>query len=199
MYCQHCGKKVNIDENKLLDNYKEYKVSIDKEISALSGKETLTDEERVHLEDLKNEQKEFLSDSDYLAKALDPNVENAYVCPRCNHLIKSNLKENDLKELSQACHAELHRAKNKFSSGMVFFMIGVILTCISFLFYSMSFKATNNNQLVTNCVEFYVFIGLLVIGLVLLFGGITYILLGVTKNKEYKNLLKDIQNETFVQ
>lgn len=198
MYCQHCGKKVSIDELKLLNNYKDYKASINKEVELLSSKE-LNEEEKAKLENLKKEQSLFLSDSDYLAKAMDPKVDNAYVCPRCNHLIKSSLKENDLKELSQAAHAETHRARNKFASGMVSFMIGFILTCISFLFLFMSFKATNNNQLVTNCVEFYVFIGLLVIGVILLAIGISYILVGYTKGKEYKNLLKDIQNETFVQ
>lgn len=129
---------------------------------------------------------------------LDPRIEKVYVCPRCGHIVKSHLKEADLKELSQASHSEVHRAKNKFSTGMVSLMIGLILTCISFLFLSMSYKATNNYQIVFG-VEFYVFVALLTFGVVLLVLGITYITIGLVKSKKYQNLLKDIQNDTFVQ
>ena len=129
---------------------------------------------------------------------LNPKIEKVYVCPRCNHIIKSHLDESDLKELSQASHAEIHRAKNKFSTGMVGLMIGFILACISFLFLSMSFKATNNYEIVYG-VEFYVFVALIAIGLFLLIFGAIYVVIGVTRTKMYQNVLKDIQNDTFVQ
>ena len=152
--------------------------------------------------------KEFKIDENKLAKIegneknkaliLDPRVEKAYVCPRCNHIVKSHLNEQDLKELSQASHSEIHRAKNKFSTGMVSLMIGLILTCISFLFLSMAYKATNNYQIVYG-VEFYVFVALLTFGVILLAFGITYISIGLYRSNKYQNLLKDIQNDTFVQ
>ena len=129
---------------------------------------------------------------------LNPNIEKVYVCPRCNHIVKSHLNEGDLKELSQASHAEIHRAKNKFSTGMVGLMIGFILACISFLFLSMSFKAANGFEL-TMGVEFFVFIALILIGSFLIIFGAIYVLIGVKRTKKYQNVLKDIQNETFVQ
>ncbi len=152
--------------------------------------------------------KDFKIDENKLAKIegnennkaliLDPRVEKAYVCPRCGHIVKSHLKEEDLKELSQASHAEVHRAKNKFSTGMVSLMIGIILTCISFLFLFMSYKAANGYNL-TIGVEFFVFVALLVMGVVLLTLGAILIIYGINKSKKYQNLLKDIQNDTFVQ
>lgn len=129
---------------------------------------------------------------------LNPNIEKVYVCPRCNHIVKPHLNEADLKELSQASHAEIHRAKNKFSTGMVGLMIGFILACISFLFLSMSFKAANGFEL-TMGVEFFVFIALILIGSFLIIFGAIYVLIGVKRTKKYQNVLKDIQNETFVQ
>lgn len=129
---------------------------------------------------------------------LNPNIEKVYVCPRCNHIVKSHLNEADLKELSQASHAEIHRAKNKFSTGMVGLMIGFILACISFLFLSMSYKASNNFEIVYG-VEFYVFIALLTIGIGLLAFGTIYVCIGLKRTNKYQNVLKDIQNDTFVQ
>ncbi len=129
---------------------------------------------------------------------LNPNIEKVYVCPRCNHIVKSHLNEADLKELSQASHAEIHRAKNKFSTGMVGLMIGFILACISFLFLSMSYKASNNFEIVYG-VEFYVFIALLTIGIALLAFGTIYVCIGLKRTIKYQNVLKDIQNDTFVQ
>ena len=132
------------------------------------------------------------------AVLLNPKIEKVYVCPRCNHIVKSHLDENDLKELSQASHAEIHRAKNKFSTGMVGLMIGVILACISFLFLSMSYKAANGYQIVYG-VEFYVFVALITIGTFLLIYGAIYVFIGVKRTKKYQRVLKDIQNDTFVQ
>ena len=152
--------------------------------------------------------KEFKIDENKLAKIegnennkaliLDPRVEKAYVCPRCNHIVKSHLNEQDLKELSQASHSEVHRAKNKFSTGMVSLMIGLILTCISFLFLFMSYKPANGYELTVG-VEFFVFVALLVSGVILLALGAGLVIYGINKSKKYQNLLKDIQNDTFVQ
>ncbi len=158
MFCQHCGKNIKINEEKL---------------SKVNGEVNKT-------------------------LIIDPKVEKVYVCPRCNHIVKEHLDKQDLKELSQASHAEIHRAKNKFSSGMVSLMIGFILSCISFLFLSMAFKATNNYNLVIG-IEFYVFVALIVIGVTLLTIGISYVVIGVKRTKMYQNVLKDIQNDTFVQ
>lgn len=220
MYCQHCGLDANINEKQLAHQFETGLASIEKQISKLSKQihtletklstlDSSSDKYKNIVEDielakkgiskLEKERDNYLGKEDYLNLAYSNDVERAYICPRCGHLIKSNLSENDIKELSQASHAQLHRAKNKFASGMVALMTGMIFTCICFLFLSMSFKATNGYNLVTNCVEFNVFIGLLVIGVTLLSIGVTFFTIGILNGKKYQNLLKDIQNGVFHQ
>lgn len=220
MYCQHCGLDAKIDETKLAKQFENGLSSLESQISKLSNQihnletklSTLdenSDKYQHALEDIESKKAEisklekeranYLSEEDYLNLAHSNDVKRAYICPRCGHLIKSELNENDVKELSQASHAQLHRARNKFASGMVALMTGMIFTCICFLFLSMSFKATNGYQLVTNCVEFNVFIGLLVIGVTLLSIGVIFFTIGVLNGRKYQNLLKDIQNGVFHQ
>lgn len=122
-----------------------------------------------------------------------------YVCPRCGKIIKENLNEEDTKALSRAAHAEIHRARNFINSGMCFLMISIILSCISGMFFLMSFKASEGGRLVTTSTEFYVFIAMLVIGICALAYSIFNLFRGITKRKRYTSLLKDVQNEVFVQ
>lgn len=95
------------------------------------GKEVKIDEKKLSKIDLNDNKKEYI---------LDDKVEKVYVCPRCNHIIKDHLSEEDLKELSQASHSQIHRYKNTFSNGMVFLMIGFILTCVGLLFFKIAHK-----------------------------------------------------------
>ena len=220
MYCQHCGLDAKIDETKLAKQFETGLNVIESQIAKLSNQihnleqklSTLDENSEKYqhaLEDiasknnevlrLEKERDNYLSEEDYLNLSYSNSVKRAYICPRCGHLIKSELDEADIKELSQASHAQLHRAKNKFASGMVALMTGLIFTCICFLFLSMSFKATNGYQLVTNCVEFNVFLGLLAIGVTLLSIGVVFFTIGVFNGKKYQNLLKDIQNGVFHQ
>lgn len=220
MYCQHCGLDANINENKLAKQFETGLATLEKQITKLSTSKhnletklstlegssdkyskisTKIKELEEEISKLEKERDTYLSKEDYLNLANSNDINRAYICPRCGHLIKGNLTENDIKELSQASHAQIHRAKNKFASGMVALMTGMIFTCICFLFLSMSFKATNGFQLVTNCVEFNVFIGLLVIGVTLLSIGVVFFVMGILNGKKYQNLLKDIQNGVFHQ
>ena len=220
MYCQHCGLDAKIDETKLAKQFETGLNVIESQIAKLSNQihnleqklSTLDENSEKYqhaLEDiasknnevlrLEKERDNYLSEEDYLNLSYSNSVKRAYICPRCGHLIKSELDEADIKELSQASHAQLHRAKNKFASGMVALMTGLIFTCICFLFLSMSFKATNGYQLVINCVEFNVFLGLLAIGVTLLSIGAVFFTIGVFNGKKYQNLLKDIQNGVFHQ
>ena len=122
-----------------------------------------------------------------------------YVCPRCGHIVHHGLTEADTKELSRAAHAEIQRGHNSFASGMGNSCIGVILLAIAIIFFRLSKKATNNFKLATDCVEFYVFCVLLVISVALLAVGITFVVQGIYRQKKYYSLLRDIQNQTFVQ
>jgi len=122
-----------------------------------------------------------------------------YVCPRCGHLIEDHLSINELKDLSAAAHSEVHKASNDLNRGKSASVIGLILIIISFLFLLMSFKATAGGALVPNCLEFYVFIFLLIVGVGIETYGIVYVVLGTKRKKTYLTLLKDIQNNSFVQ
>ena len=122
-----------------------------------------------------------------------------YICPRCGKVIKEGLDENEIKSLSRAAHSEIHKARNTINSGFCFLMVSIILICIGFMFYLMSYKANSGGLLVTNCTEFVVFCILLVLSI----AGFTYsgtaLYLGYKKQKDYTSLLKDIQNNIFVQ
>jgi hypothetical protein len=122
-----------------------------------------------------------------------------YICPRCGHLIKSDLNEKELKTLSQAAHAQVQRGRNFFATGMGSFSIGVIGAVIAILFFFLAKKPSNHYVLVTTCAEFYVFIVLGVLSVILLAVGGTNIFKGLTTKKKYETLLKDINNRTFVQ
>ena len=122
-----------------------------------------------------------------------------FVCPRCGKIIKPDLNNEEVKELARASHSEIHRARNSINSGMCFMMIAIILLSISLMFYLMSYKASAGNQLVTTSNEFYVFIGLLVLGLLSLGYSIYRLVVGISKHHRYTKLLKDIQNGVFIQ
>ena len=122
-----------------------------------------------------------------------------YVCPRCGHLIHEGCDEKDLKSLSVACHAELQRGRNAFARGMSSLAIAIILGVISFIFFLLSKKADNQYRVTINCPEFWVFLVLAIISVILLVFGAVLVVRGVTRNTKYTKLLKDINNKTFVQ
>ena len=132
-------------------------------------------------------------------ESLTNKTEIQYECPRCGEIIHNHISKEEEKSLERAAHAEIQRGHNSFSRGMGNFCIGVIVLIISLIFWRLSYKANNNFQLSTKCVEFYVFIVLLVIAVVLIILGTTLALMGIFKQKTYKQILKDIQNETFIQ
>ncbi len=123
----------------------------------------------------------------------------AYVCPRCGHLIHEDLDESEVKSLSQAAHAQIQRARNYFASGMGSLSIGTIALILSILFLFLAKKPSNQYQLVTSCAEFYVFVVLLILSVILLVGGSILLALGIIRGKRNTSLLKDINNRTFVQ
>lgn len=126
-------------------------------------------------------------------------AKKVFVCPRCGHLIETNLTSDEIKELSAAAHSEVHKASNDLNRGKSGTVIGLILLAISMLFLLMSFKATAGGALVPNCLEFYVFLALVSLGTAVLVYGIVFVVLGTKRKNLYRNLLKDIQNNTFVQ
>jgi predicted RNA-binding Zn-ribbon protein involved in translation (DUF1610 family) len=132
-------------------------------------------------------------------QAVDGKTSVAYVCPRCGHLITEGAKPEEIKSLSRAAHAQVQRAKNSFATGMGSVSIGTIALIISILFYFLAKKPSNHYVLVTTCAEFYVFLVLLIISVILLSVGGFYTIWGLVRQKSYENLLKDINNQTFIQ
>lgn len=228
MYCSNCGLNINQEkiqkalknDSKNVNNIKylaKSLISIKKfavNEKLIEIKETNKDaykEEKVKLNaSLKEEfslikEKLNANDLEYFKKELGVkesrtlNTQDYFVCPRCGKLVRTNLDENDIKSLARAGHSEIHRGRNNISSGMCALMIGIILAVIGFMFFALSFKATNGGVLDTTCVEFYVFICLLVIGIALIVYAIINIIYGKNKTRSYELLLRNINNGAFHQ
>lgn len=123
----------------------------------------------------------------------------AFICPRCGHLIHEGLSEEDSKELSRASHAQIQRGNNSFATGMSLSIVGAILLAIGLLFYLLAKKPSQGYVLHTDCAEFYVFVALTVISVILLCFGIYKVVTGLITKKQYTELLRDLNNKTFVQ
>jgi len=134
-----------------------------------------------------------------LNKTKKSSTEDVFVCPRCGKIIKKNLDNEEVKALSRASHAEVHRGNNSVNTGMCFLVLGVILGCIAFMFFMMSFKASQGNKLIVTSTEFYVFCGLAAVTISFLTVATVSLIRGIKKKKKYSNLIKDIQNEAFYQ
>jgi len=130
-------------------------------------------------------------------ESLDTEV--CYICPRCGHLITTSKNKEDIKSLSRAAHAEVQRASNNFSRGMCALCLGAILLIISFIFFLLCRRASNGYKVSTNVAEFYVFIILAVISVILLVLGSIFAVRGRKTKRKYASLLEDINNETFIQ
>ncbi len=122
-----------------------------------------------------------------------------YICPRCGHLIHEGLSEEDSKELSRASHAQIQRANNSYARGMCMNALGVILLIIAIIFFILANKPSQGFVLQTNCAEFYVFIGATIISVILLGVGAYLTIIGLKTKHHYYQLLKDLNNKTFVQ
>lgn len=122
-----------------------------------------------------------------------------YICPRCGHLIREGLSEEDSKELSRASHAQIQRGNNSYALGMSMNALGAILLVIALLFYLLANKPSKGFVLQTNCAEFYVAIILFVVSVILLGVGVAKTIIGVRKKHHYSLLLRDLNNKTFVQ
>ncbi|MBO6261388.1 MAG: hypothetical protein J6N95_02130 [Bacilli bacterium] len=132
-------------------------------------------------------------------EGLDADTQINYVCPRCGHLVHGNASEEDVKSLARACHAELQRGRNDFAKGMSNISIGVILLVASIVFLLLSRKADNQFKITVSSPEFWVFLVLAIISVILLTLGVVFTIFGLKRKTTYTSLLKDINNKTFVQ
>lgn len=228
MYCSNCGFKISDKKiHKALDRdaknsenikylasslkaSKKYdfkqkinKLKDDKSQDTKNDIDELTknfnEEMNVINQKLANNDLKYFQDILKVSEKRTLNTKDYFVCPRCGKLIRDNLNNDDIKALARAGHSEIHRGRNNISSGMCSLMIGAILAVIGIMFFALSFKATNNGVLDTSCVEFYVFIVLLVIGIALIVYGIANFVYGKNKIRNYETLLNNINNGAFHQ
>lgn len=127
------------------------------------------------------------------------NGEGKIVCPNCKNEFVEHLEEKELKTLTQSSHNLLHKFMNIFNSGMCGVVIGAIALSVGMLFFTLCFRLQNNNQFSTTCTEFYVFVSLVCIGGLGVLYGLATIPYSIIKLRQYKLLIRDIQNKTFVQ
>ena len=123
----------------------------------------------------------------------------SYVCPRCGHLIHDNISEEEVKSLSRASHAQIQRARNYFASGMGLVSLGAILGIIAALFFALAHKPSNGYELTPGSAEFLVSVTLFAITVILLVVGGVLVGRGLITKKQNSDLLRDINNGTFVQ
>ena len=128
---------------------------------------------------------------------VDEDVQIQYVCPRCGHLIRANMSYEDSKALSRASHAQVQRGSNSFATGMCLNSLGIILLIVSIVFLLLSKKPSVG--FVFNCGEFYVSAATMILSVILLGFGIFQTVRGILLKTHYTKLLKDLNNQTFVQ
>ena len=133
-------------------------------------------------------------------KEASVSAEIQYVCPRCGRLIKRGHTEEEQKSLSRACHAELQRGRNDFARGMSALALFIIAAACAVVFLLLSVKTTGNGRAISSsCAEFWVFLGLAIVSVVLVVIGVYRTLFGLKRKRIYTRLLKDINDNTFVQ
>lgn len=130
---------------------------------------------------------------------VDSEAKVQYICPRCGHLIHEGMSLEDSKELSRASHAQIQRAANSFARGMCMNALGGILLIIAIIFFVLANKPAYGFVLQTNCAEFYVSVVSFAVSAVLLGFGLYLAIKGASTRRHYTQLLKDINNRTFVQ
>lgn len=130
---------------------------------------------------------------------VDENAKVQYICPRCGHIIREGMTVEDSKALSRASHAQIQRAANSYARGMCMNALGGILLVIAIIFFVLANKPSQGFVLQTNCAEFYVFIVATIVSVILLGFGVALSIIGVRTKHHYSQLLKDLNNKTFVQ
>lgn len=150
------------------------------------------------LNDEKLEKKKSSRDNFKDVASLDTEVQ--YVCPRCGRLIHRGHELEEKKSLSRACHAELQRGRNDLARGISSLVLFTIAAITAIVFLLLSNKTTGNGRAIsTSCAEFWVFLGLAIASVVLVTLGVYHTLLGLKRKRTYTSLLKDLNNDTFVQ
>lgn len=131
---------------------------------------------------------------------IDSDAQVQYVCPRCGHLTHYDLDQGEIKSLSQAAHSQLQRAANSFARGMALVLIGVIIAILAVSFLLLSFQTSGGARVLnTGKSTFYIFVVMAVVAIILLVPGVVSTVVGVKNKSHYTNLLKDLNNKTFIQ
>ena len=131
---------------------------------------------------------------------VDTDQKVEYVCPQCGHLAHVDLNADEMKSLSRAAHSQLQRGANSFALGMAFNLIGIIIGILAFSFFLLSYTSSGGGKtLDTSKSTFLVFVVMGIVAVILLGFGIYNTIVGLNKKVTYTELLKDLNNKTFVQ
>ena len=228
MFCYHCGyeldekksealitkrlNRLDARENKILAKldalYIKYKINDDNyaDFEKNEGKDfeaPIAAKVKRMFEDYKYKLREVrLAKERISSSKINDETRIEYICPRCGHLTHAGHDEEDTKSLSRACHAELQRGRNHTAKGMCFISLALILITTATLFFILSNKLKESGggrEISFSSPEFWVFVILASISVILLVFGSLQVIKGLEKRHVYTNLLKDINNETFVQ
>ena len=132
--------------------------------------------------------------------AVDSEAKVMYVCPQCGHLAHNNLSEEEYKSLSRAAHSQLQRGANSFARGMALNLIGFIIGILALSFFLLSFQNSGGGKVFdTTKSTFIVFVAMSAVAVILLGFGAVNTIIGIVKKVRYTNLLKALNNKTFVQ
>lgn len=121
------------------------------------------------------------------------------LCPHCAQPITRHLDEVQIKKLNQVSHAKFHSARNQWNTGMCGLVGGAILLAIALIFFVLCFKVADNFAFSTQGEPFIVFVALSAISLACFVFGSIFVGIANYRKKVYSNLIKNIQNRTFVQ
>lgn len=184
--------KMNKEDPKKLEELK------NKELDAINKQNAVITKAKEDLAKKKSSASS-LENSKYYVDKTKVDAESTYICPRCGHIVHSGHEEKDIKSLSAACHAELQRGRNDFARGMSCLSIAVILAITGFIFLLLARKSDIQYQISTTCPEFWVFLILSIISVILIVSGAVLVIKGVNRKSNYTKLLKDINRKTFIQ
>ena len=131
---------------------------------------------------------------------IDSDARINYVCPQCGHLTHVDATPEEMKSLSQAAHSQMQRGANSFALGMALNLIGIIIGILAVSFLLLSYQSSGGGKvLVTSKSTFYIFVVMAVVAVILLAFGVVQTVIGISKKRMYTQLLKDLNNKTFVQ
>lgn len=126
----------------------------------------------------------------YCRECLRKTKNSSGACPRCGHEIVSELADDEVRPIVQALHKKTNVYRERISTGLSAFILGLTFIIIGLIFYRLSYKLDQDNVeeivyvLAPASAEFFVaMFGLIGGGIATLFGAFWAILWGFSKRE----------------